>query len=183
MTMTNDETTSLSELAASLRQNFDQAFAQAPAGAGAPTQAFLAIQIGGDSYALRLRDVSGLFADKKIVPLPSQSPDLLGIASFRGALIPVYDLRILLGYPAGAAPRWLVLVAQAAPISLAFDQLDGYLDLLPEAIAPAAGAEQKRQYLAETLNAAGVIRPVVSVTSIVETIRRRTQSGSPRAER
>jgi len=37
----------------------------------------------------------------------SQSvPELLGIMGFRGAMVPVYDLRALCGYAAGAAPRW-----------------------------------------------------------------------------
>lgn len=170
--MIGDEGVSLSTRAAALRQAFDQTFAAAPAENAAATQAFLAIQVGGDSYALRLAEVAGLFVEKKVVPLPSRSPDLLGIASFRGTLIPVYDLRLLLGYPAGAAPRWLILAAPDAPLGLAFDQLDGYLDLPSEAIA-AAGTERTRQYLAETLNTADAVLPVVSVAAIVEMIERR----------
>lgn len=182
--MNNDEVGMLSERAAALRRSFDQAFAAAPASDdAAATQAFLAIGVGGDNYALRLSEISELFADKKVIPLPSQAADLLGIASFRGVLVAVYDLRILLGYPAGAPPRWLALVADDMnmPFGLAFDQLDGYLDVLPEAVAPAQATEHTRQHLAETVTAAGSGRPVVSVSSILETIRQRTQSNRPHA--
>lgn len=169
------EETLFAERITALRSAFDQAFAAAPSGASVRTTAFLAMTAGGDPYALRLAEISGLFVDKKVVPLPSKSPDLLGLASFRGALVPVFDLRILLGYPAGTSPRWLVLVAPKSPVGLAFDHLDGYLDLTHEAIAQREkGTEHRRPFLAETLSAAGVVRPVISVASIIETIKQRT---------
>lgn len=178
--MNHDESQLFSERAATLRQTFDQAFASAPGDGVVATQAFLAIGVGGDSYALRLSEISELFADKKVIPLPSQAPDLLGIASFRGVLVAVYDLRLLLGYPAGTAPRWLALVAEDMnmPVGLAFDQLDGYLDLPPDAIAPVKETEDTRQHLAETVTAAGIGRPVVRVASIIETIQQRAQPNS-----
>jgi chemotaxis signal transduction protein len=177
--MRREEMLPFSERAAMLRQAFDQGFAAAPTDTLVSTQAFLAIGVGGDNYALRLSDISELFADKKVVPLPSQSADLLGIASFRGELVAVYDLRILLGYPAGAPPRWLVLLAEDMPVGLAFDQLDGYFDLPPEAIASAKGTEPTRQHLTETVSAAGSIRPVISVTSMLDAIGRRAPPNSP----
>lgn len=176
--MKDEEMLQFSERAAMLRQAFDQAFAAASADSTVSTQAFLAIGVGGDNYALRLPEISELFVDKKVVPLPSQSADLLGIASFRGELVAVYDLRILLGYPAGAPPRWLVLVAEDAPVGLAFDQLDGYFDVPPEAVAPATGMEYTPQHLTETVNAGGSIRMVISVTSILNAIERRAQPNS-----
>jgi purine-binding chemotaxis protein CheW len=177
--MKREETTLLSERAAALREAFDQAFVAAPSGITASTQAFLAIEIGGDKYALRLSEITELVADKKAVPLPSQSPDLLGIASFRGTLVAVYDLRILLGYPAaGSSPRWLVRVAQDIPVGLAFDQLDGYLDLPPEVIAPATGTEPMRQYLPETLTADDGVRSVINIASVLETIKQREQTSN-----
>jgi chemotaxis signal transduction protein len=165
-----------SDRAAALREAFDQTFAAAPSSAATPTQAFLAIGVGGDKYALRLSEVAEVVADKKAVPLPSHSPDLLGIATFRGALVTVYDLRLLLGYPAESSPRWLVRVAQDTPVCLAFDQLDGYLDVPPEAIARAAETQHARQHLSETLSANGVVRPVISIESILETIKQREQT-------
>ncbi|MFN8449184.1 MAG: chemotaxis protein CheW [Anaerolineae bacterium] len=177
----NNEMIPLSGRAGALRQAFDQTFAAAPGETTVTMQAFLAIGVGGDNYALRLSEIAELFADKKVVPLPSQSTDVLGIASFRGVLVAIYDLRSLLGYPnfAGASPRWLALVAPDAPVGLAFDQLDGYLDLPPEAIAQASEAERARQHLTETVSAAGVVRPVISVASILTMIERRAQAASP----
>jgi chemotaxis signal transduction protein len=173
----NREEAKLNERAADLRLAFDQTFGKTPAGPPLPSEAFLAIGVGGDSYALRLTGIYGLFVDKQVVPLPSQAPDLLGIASFRGVLVPVYDLRVLLGYPTGSAPRLLVLVSPETPIGLAFDHLDGYLDLPHEAITQQAGTKHRRPYLAEILSVAGDALPVVAIASIHEAIKQRAQSG------
>lgn len=166
----NRDEENLRERAEELRTAFDQSFAAAPADAAKPTKAFLAIRVAGDPYALDLTGVAGVFVDKKIVTLPSASLELLGIASFRGAVVPIYDLRILLGYPGGAVPRWSVLVAPGASFGLAFDDLDSYLNVPLEAIAPTSGSEMTGRYLAETLSADGILRPVVSVPSILQAL-------------
>jgi len=44
-----------------------------------------------------MAEVSGLFADKKVTRLPSPVSELSGIAGLRGAVLPVYDLAMLLG--------------------------------------------------------------------------------------
>lgn len=179
--------TLINSRAAELRQAFDHSFAVAPPGDPAPSEAFIAIGAGGDSYALHLAEISGLYADKKVTPLPSGSNDLLGLASFRGALVPVYDLRVLLGYAASTMPRWLVLVAPQTPIGLAFDRFDGYLRLPRDTIAREDAHEdekqQGRQHIAEALRTDGQVRPIVSTTSILESIRKRAQSSASHKER
>ena len=174
--MNGGEALPLSQRAAALRQAFDQTFATAPDGAAASSHAFLAVGIGGDNYALRLSDVTELHVDKKVVPLSSYSPDLLGIASFRGILIPIYDLSLLLGYGASVRARWLVLTKHNLSIGLAFDRLDGYLNLASEAVVPAT--ETRRKYLVEAVSAAGIARPVIDVVSIVKTVKAQVQSSS-----
>jgi len=137
--------------AARLRAEFDRGFALAPSAGGADgLEGHLAIRVGGDPCALRLADLLGVYVDRKIVPLPSSVPTLLGIASFRGVLIPVHDLRLLLGYPARAPARWLVRVRAAAPVGLAFDALEGQFR---------ASAEEG----AGMVHALGALRPVIDL--------------------
>lgn len=176
--MNSGEALPLSQRAAELRRLFDQSFAEAPGSAAESRHAFLAVGVGGDNYALRLSDVSELYVDKKVVPLPSHSPDLLGIASFRGVLIPIFDLRLLLGYGAGAWPRWLVLTKLDLSIGLAFDRLDGYLTVASEAVVTAA--ETRRKHLAEAVSADGLVRPVINVPSIIKTVQAQVQASSTR---
>jgi len=112
--------------AAELRDAFDRVFAQAPSPEAGAMESLLTIRIGANPYALRLKEVSGLFADKKVTWLPSSAPELLGLAGIRGTVLPVYDLGRLLGCPTAGAPRWLVVIA-AMPVALAFEAFDGYL--------------------------------------------------------
>jgi chemotaxis signal transduction protein len=151
--------------AAGLRAAFDRAFAE-PLRLDAPaTENLLAIRIGTEPCALRLSEIAGLFADRKITRVPGSAAALLGLAGFRGALVPVYSLQILVGQapvgqaPVGQAPvgqvpvgqvlpdlagakggaptpRWLV-VAAAAPVALAFEAFEGQLRLTPEEIIAA----------------------------------------------
>lgn len=159
----------LLDRAAQLRAAFDQSFAAAPPLETDAIEQFLAIRIAADRYALRLSDVSGLFADKPITWLPSPMPELLGIAGFRGTMLPVYDLGALVGYARTAAPRWL-LVAAAAPLALAFEGFDGYLTLRGAVVRPEAHA--RHDHVRETLQA-DLAYPVIHVTSVLNSIRSR----------
>ena len=53
---------------------------------------------GAQAYAIRLSEIAGLHADKKITRVPGSHAALRGIAGFRGAMLPVYDLHVLLGH-------------------------------------------------------------------------------------
>jgi chemotaxis signal transduction protein len=126
-----------SERAASLRRAFDRSFAKPSEVVTVATEDLLAIRVAGDRYAIPLSDVAGLHADKRVSAVPTSTRALLGIAGFRGAIVPVYDLRLLLGYPSGAAARWIV-VAAAKPVAFAFEVLDGHRRLPRDAITDEA---------------------------------------------
>jgi chemotaxis signal transduction protein len=150
-----------SSRAAELRDAFDRSFTQAPSPEAGAVENLLAIRLGANPYALRLSDVSGLFADKNTTWLPSPVPELLGMAGIRGTVLPVYDLGMLLGCPRAAAPRWLV-VAAGAPVALAFEAFDGYMSVR------AGGIEQQ-------------VQTVIDLHSILEQIRNRCGHGGDSA--
>jgi purine-binding chemotaxis protein CheW len=157
--------------AAALQAAFDRSFAVAPDANVVTNDGLLAIRVGATPYLVRLTEVSGLFADKKVTALPSPVRELLGIAGLRGTVLPVYDLGMMLGFPKAAAPRWL-LVAAAAPVGLAFDGFDGYVSAPREAVARQAHAETRQRYVREILQI-GIPLPVIHVPSVLETITNR----------
>ena len=168
----------LAQRAAELRRNFDRSFAVPPRSRQAASLDLLAIRLGGEPYALHLAAVSGLFAGKKFTRLPQAAPEFLGIAGFRGSVVPVYDLRVLLACASGAPPRWLV-VASGTPVALAFDGFDGHLRLPREGIARQERSDAARPHVRELARVAGLSRPIVDLASILEAIRERARPDAP----
>jgi chemotaxis signal transduction protein len=154
-----------------LRAAFDHEFALPHGTPAADDTELLAIRIAGEPYALRRADLAGLFAGKVITPLPGEVPALLGIGGFRGALVPVYDLRVLLGANATGVPRWLVTTA-AAPVALAFDGFETFARVSGDAVVGHDGATGRVRHAARTTTG---LRPIVDIPSILDAIRARAR--------
>lgn len=163
--------------ATQLRQAFDQAFAEPPRARQGPSVDLLAIRVGGDAYALPLSDIAGLFADKPSTPLPTAVPAFLGIAGLGSGVVPVYDLRALLGYAVGAVPRWLIVLA-ARPVALAFDGFDGHLRLAQTSIAQPEQAAA-RPHVRGLAQAGDTLRPLLDLPSILGAIAQLAQGAAP----
>jgi purine-binding chemotaxis protein CheW len=159
------------ERVTSLRRAFDATFAM-PARRRDPDAGFLAMRVGRDACAMRLHDVRALVADKRIAPLPTPVPELLGLTGIRGDIVPVYSLAALLGDDGGRAgvPRWLVLVGDQEPIGLAFEEFEGYLSVAKGEVHRATPNRAAR-WVSEVVREGGATRAVVEVTRLVEAIR------------
>ena len=160
-----------SDRVAELRQAFDRSFAEPPRSEAAGEDDLLDIKVGGTAYAVRVVEIAGVYADVAITPLPTHLDELLGITAFRGAVLPVFDLRALTGHRADTPPRW-VAVAAAAPIALAFDRFDGHLRVSRDDVVPHDGREAVA-HVREVARLDGRVRPVVSIASVVDAIANR----------
>jgi chemotaxis signal transduction protein len=123
-----------------LRESFDRSFSEPLAREVEPMLDLLAIRVGRESYALRLSEIAALEADRTITSVPSEHPELLGIAGVRGAVVAVFDLASLLDLPRPDGARWLVL-AKGTPLAFAFNAFDGQLRVRREAIASAEAGQ------------------------------------------
>ena len=167
------ETVTLTEKVAALRHAFDRAFAAAPDPEAAPVENLVAVRLSNDPFAIRLSDISGLFADKAVVPLPASAPALLGVAGFRGSIVPVFSLPALLGYAEDGALRWLVLAGAAGGarrVGLAFDRFEGHLQVPQSAIATDEKGERQRRFVKEIIRTPDGVRPLIHMASVIEAI-------------
>jgi purine-binding chemotaxis protein CheW len=169
----------ISTRASSLRHEFDRSFAVARDLELAPVDDLLAIDLDGDPYLIRLGGIVGLFADRHVTPVPGPVSELLGVAGFRGSLIPVYDLRLLLGYAGGGNPRWLVLLDGKTPVGLAFEHFIGHLKLPRAALTACDQADAARRHIHEVASTADGIRPVIHLPSLLDLITRRSRVDTP----
>ncbi len=161
----------LDERAASMKAAFDETFARSPHALETATEDLLAIRIGGDPYALRVRELTALLVDRRVVPVPSPRPELLGLAGVRGALVPVYGLSSLLGYGTnGAAMRWLAVCGRAQSVGLAFDELESFLRLPRPSLHPVDRSDATRPHLAEAFRVGPATRRLIDTRSILNSL-------------
>lgn len=152
-----------------LQAVFDRGFAERAAPSTEETADLLAISIYRNPYALCLEAISGLHADKRITRIPVQKPALLGIAGFRGAILPVYDLGALIGLPAAEKPHWLAIVAKAG-LAVAFEAFEGHLRVPANTLVPSDSKEGGRQHLSHILRSGDALRGVVNLTSALSPV-------------
>jgi purine-binding chemotaxis protein CheW len=165
--------------AAELRRDFDRSFQLPVLLADGTDEAFLAIRVLGDPYAMRVTEVSGVFVDRPVTPLPGPLPELLGIAGFRGALTPVYCLGRLLGYETPApARRWLVTIAGTRALAFAFQGLDEHVRLPSGAVLPRHETAPARRFVAGVLETKGALYSVIDTRALAAGIEARVLSGA-----
>ncbi|MEO8904482.1 MAG: chemotaxis protein CheW [Polyangiaceae bacterium] len=157
-----------------LREAFDQNFVEAVGGQRPEQLDFLKVRIAGDPYALRLSEIQSLHASRRVVAAPSELPELLGLAGFRGILTPVYDLAQLLGYSAESSAKWLVVVQHASPFAFAFGEFEAHLRVTSASLsAPEFGSHAALRGAVQ--HGAGAL-PLLHLPSLVEGIAQRIKT-------
>jgi purine-binding chemotaxis protein CheW len=163
-----------------LRAGFDRSFARVQNAVADEHEDFLAIGVGNDSYAVRVRELAGLHAARAVTRLPSPLPDLLGIAGFRGVLVAVYDLAATLGYERAESARWLIL-ASDAPVSFVFARFEGHLRVAADAVS-AEGGGARNGAVREVLRSGSLALPVLHLPTIVAASRERASRLAPKED-
>lgn len=158
--------------AQALREAFDGAYAQVAEEAPVGVENLLAVRIAGEPYAIRVAEIAGLYADRRVVRLPVAEPALIGMASFRRRIAPVYDLARLLGCTAAAAPTWLVLARAGDVVALAFEAFEGHCSVTAEQLIGAGSAPATPSVLRGAVRAQGAIRPIVDLPLVLQGIQR-----------
>jgi purine-binding chemotaxis protein CheW len=166
--------------ATALRDAFDRSFAEPPPAAPEASTDLLGIRIGVTSYALDLSEIVAVFADRRIVPLPSAAHGFLGVATLRGDVVPVYGLGSLLGH-AGAdeQPRWLVLAGRGPFAAFAFDAVEGHVRLSGADIAPVQSqAQAPTQPAPGHVRASALVdgtpRPIIGIRALMDHLEHHT---------
>ena len=167
-----------------LRDAFDQSFATAPVVDVEALEDLLAIRVADDPYALRMRVIAGLAASRKIVPLPSQSPHLLGVAGIRGSLVPVYSLAGLLGYPSASKPAsWIALAGSPDAVGFGFEEFEGFLRVRSTDVHAAHVTDVARTGAGEVVRVGQQVRRVIDLPSILNTLKVRPGAAGSTKER
>jgi len=156
-----------------LRREFDLGFSRAAQLQKVTMQNFLRIRLADDAFAIRVADIAGLYVDRRIMPIPTQVPTLLGVVGFRSLIAPVYDLAALLGYSRKASPRWIMLFRTVEPIALAFEHFEthfsaGTNNIVDAPQSPASMPDRARTYLFDAVRIDATMLPIIHMQSLLE---------------
>jgi two-component system chemotaxis response regulator CheV len=105
---------------------------------------YVRVKAAGEAYAVPVDHVLEAAELGQVRAVPGARPELLGIKSVRGQILPVVDLARLLGVHRAAPPaRLLVAEARGFRVGFAIDEVTGIGDLgEPEELSePAPGTE------------------------------------------
>lgn len=83
-----------------------------------PTKNLVGFMVGDVAYAVRIEAVREIVNPLDVVELPRAPRSVRGVASFRGEVVPVIDLRIRFALPTGDSTRknkWIVIDVAARP--------------------------------------------------------------------
>jgi len=107
--------------------------------------------------------------DYTVVPLAP--PQLIGMTNLRGAIIPIVDLRVLLGLPASEGTiHALVVEANAVRVGLAVDRVVGVESLDDEPLEPGEDTAETAGLQRGRLRRGDDVVPILDVGKIVESL-------------
>jgi chemotaxis signal transduction protein len=166
------EATSGSKSAADLRLEFDTAFASPPAGPSEDRESLITLRVGGEGLAVKTLHIAGIAKRRRITPIPTHVPSLLGATAIRGALFPVYDLAALLGLPAPAREgAWLMLSGLETPIALIFDEFEGQVEI-ERACLYESESSREQEHLRLVARIGSGHRAVIDIPGMIAEIRK-----------
>ncbi len=160
-----------------MRRLFDESFALAPPERVVEPEPMLAIGLESEHFAVPLRQISGLAMNsEKIVPVPSRTPELLGLTGIRGVVVPVFSLAKLLGFDSERQARWLVVCGERqSPIALAFESMERLFEASNNEIFVREEAASHR-FVNATVCEGTTLRGLINISALVEHIKTRGAS-------
>lgn len=111
----------------------------------------VAFSLGAERYAIELRHVVEVFRLTNLSRLPGASAPVFGVTAWRGTLLTLLDLRVILGVPAERLDDLRIAVVlgdRQAPVGLLADGGEDLLVVDRQAVSPAPeGVAVKRDYV------------------------------------
>ena len=98
----------------------------------------LAFRVGGERYAVEVKAVFVALDARGLTPLPATPPWVLGAIVARTRVVPVLDLRALLGLEGGGMTdlaKIIVVEHEGELFGLAAEDVEGKLEVPPEGLA------------------------------------------------
>ena len=145
-----------------------------PAGELAQSEATVRVclvSLCGELFAIDLRNVREVFEVESITPVPKMPPAFVGVANVRGVIVPLVDLRPLLGLPLDDTVLNYVVVIrhQGQQVGVLVDQMPEIRSVNRDELhaSPATGSRATRPFVSSLLRIENRVSGVVEVPSLL----------------
>lgn len=146
----------------------------------APVREWLGFHVGDEAYCIDLQSVREIRSNESPTPMAGAPASFRGLLDLRGEIVPVIDLRALLGCPMRPDPICIVLSCAGKLIGVFADRVNNVVLLAPGQIRPmpALGAAVRCDHLlgigvpAEDAGGAADARPQAQQLLDIETLLR-----------
>jgi purine-binding chemotaxis protein CheW len=125
------------------------------------SRSFVAFQLAGIRYALPIAGVREITRPLRMVELPDPLPGIVGVAEYRGEVVPVVDLGWRLGHPPAVTSnrtKWIIAAGSNRTLALVVDSISEVFGALDEVLpAPPARAGDSAKLVAGVLDHDGLV--------------------------
>jgi len=99
---------------------------------------FLSFGLGSEQYAIDILRVREIRANMPVTRIANSAPSMKGIFDLRGSIVPVFDMRVLLGLPPAevANPVVIILYIDGRPAGIVVDVVCQVVALERGAVKP-----------------------------------------------
>jgi purine-binding chemotaxis protein CheW len=114
--------------------------------AGGQQHLWLTFRLGAEAYGVDILEVQEIRAYAPVTPVPKSPAHVRGVMNLRGTVIPVLDLRTLLGAPEAptTVPPVIVVVHVARRVlGLVVDAVDDVVTVEPDHVQPVPECGQR----------------------------------------
>jgi purine-binding chemotaxis protein CheW len=128
------------------------------------------ISLAGELFAIDLRNVREVFEVDTITPVPAMPQALAGVANLRGTVVPIVDLRAMLGLPqTGSLPFAVVIRHGGQQVGLLVDRVPEIRTVQRDEIlpAPSGGANRLKPFVSAVVRVEERIGGVVEVPTLL----------------
>ncbi len=131
------------------------------------------IVIGGELFAIDLRQVREVFELESVTSVPGMPTSLVGVANLRGTIVPLADLRQSLGAALSTTPRYVIVVRhEAHQIGLLIDEVPEIRAICPEDILDSSGLSVSggRPFLSRLVKVEDRVSGMLEIPSLLASV-------------
>jgi len=139
---------------------------------GARTAEFLGFCLGSEEYAVGIRAVREIIKPPEVTTIPRCTPEIVGLISLRGAIIPIVNIRRRLGLTTdttGGQARIIVFSVETGAVGILVDRVTEVISADPSTLEqpPATLSEREAAFVPAVLRARGRLIGILDLERLV----------------